>query len=31
VSELVRSQGFRAVAASPDLAGRDRVVEAQWG
>jgi release factor glutamine methyltransferase len=31
VSELVRSLGFRAVAASPDLAGRDRVVEAQWG
>jgi release factor glutamine methyltransferase len=31
VSELVRSLGFGAVAASPDLAGRDRVVEARWG
>jgi release factor glutamine methyltransferase len=30
VSELLASLGYRAVAATPDLTGRDRVVEGQW-
>jgi release factor glutamine methyltransferase len=31
VSALLEERGFRSVAATPDLAERDRVVEGQWG
>lgn len=30
VAELLRETGYEEVAASPDLAGRDRVVEGRW-
>src|SRR5207253_3228688 len=30
VARLLGELGFRAVEATPDLAGRDRVVEGQW-